>query len=332
MNDDRVTRRKNGDDEAERMLERLFSHAEPRPAPPEKDAEDVRRAVFAAWDAATSRRVFVRRAGFASAAAVVLAVGFWVGVGPGPGGALSPVARVELIEGAVAGADGDRLVVGGAIEAGTVVSAGAGRVALRLATGGSLRIGAQSRVVLRGADSAELLAGEIYFDSEGERSGADFVVNTGLGSVRDVGTQFLARLDAAAGRFDVGVRDGRVELTSGVGNGAAGVGERLIVTEDAPAIRREQIATYGGDWEWTERLARPFDTDGRTVEELLTWFASQTGRSVEFATPEAEQAARNSVIRGSIDVVAPLPKLEAALATTTLTYTLDGDRVVVDVR
>ena len=332
MNDERVPRRRNGEDEAERTLERLFSHAEPRPAPPEKDAEEVRRAVFAAWDAATNRRVFVRRAGFASAAAVLLAVGFWVGFGPGPGESLSPVARVERIDGSVVRAAGGRLVIGGAIGTGEVVSSGGGRVALRLATGGSLRIGTQSRVVLSGADSAELLAGELYFDSEGERAGSEFTVTTDLGSVRDVGTQFLARLDDAAGRFDVGVRDGRIELMSGAGNGAAGVGERLIVTEDAPAIRREQIATYGGDWEWTERLARPFDTDGRTAEELLTWFASQTGRSVVFASPEIEQLARDSVIRGSIDVVAPLPKLEAALATTTLTYTLDGDHVSIDVR
>jgi ferric-dicitrate binding protein FerR (iron transport regulator) len=331
VNDERVTGRKNGEHESERMLERLFSHAEPRFAPPEKDTEEVRRAVFAAWDAATGRRVFLRRAGFASAAAVVLAVGFWIRFDAGPGDMLSPVARVERLDGAVQGADGERLVIGGALEAGHTVRSGAGGVALRLATGGSLRIASESRLVLTGADSAELLAGQLYFDSEGERSG-EFVVTTELGSVRDVGTQFLARLDDVAGRFDVGVRDGRVELTSSVGNGAAGAGERLIVIENAPAIRREQIATYGGDWEWTERLARPFDTDGRTVEELLNWFASQTGRSVVFASPEAEQAARDAVIRGSINAVAPLPKLQAALATTTLTYTLDGERVIIAVR
>src|SRR5690606_34360404 len=137
MNDDRATGRRNGEDESERMLERLFSHAEPRLAPPEEDAEEVRRAVFAAWDAATSRRVFVRRAGFASAAAVLLAVGFWVGFGPRPGDTLPPVARVELIDGSVQGADGERLFIGDAIEAGEIVSSQAGGVALRLATGGS---------------------------------------------------------------------------------------------------------------------------------------------------------------------------------------------------
>lgn len=330
MNDNSATGRRNSEDESEQLLERLFSHAEPRLAPPEKDAEEVRRAVFEAWDAATSRRVFVRRAGFASAAAVLLAVGFWIGFGPRPGDTLTPVARVERVDGAVQ-AGGRRLWIGGAIEAGEIVSSEAGGVALRLANGGSLRIGTHSRVVLRGADSAELLAGALYFDSEGERSG-ELVVTTELGTVRDVGTQFLARFDGAAGRLEVGVRDGRVELTSEVGRGAAGAGERLVVIENAPAIRREPIATYGGDWEWTERLAPPFDTDGRTVAELLTWFASQTGRSIEFATPEAEQAARDALIRGSIDAVAPRAKLEAALATTTLTHTLAEERVIIAVR
>ena len=56
------------DAEAERALKQLFAHAKPRPLPPEADAEDVRRAVYAEWDAATGRRVFRRRAWLAAAA------------------------------------------------------------------------------------------------------------------------------------------------------------------------------------------------------------------------------------------------------------------------
>ncbi|HJR70835.1 MAG TPA: hypothetical protein VKA43_12390, partial [Gammaproteobacteria bacterium] len=65
------------DAEAERALKQLFSHARPRLLPPAADAEEIRRAVYAEWDAATGRRVRVRRAGFAAAASVVLALALW---------------------------------------------------------------------------------------------------------------------------------------------------------------------------------------------------------------------------------------------------------------
>jgi len=64
--------------EAEGVLTELFAHAKPRPQPPAADTEEIRRAVFAEWDAVTGRRVWRKRAGFAAAASVLLAVGLWV--------------------------------------------------------------------------------------------------------------------------------------------------------------------------------------------------------------------------------------------------------------
>jgi hypothetical protein len=331
MNDDSKARVPKRDDESEQMLERLFAHARPRPTPPENDAEEIRRAVYEAWDASTRKRLLTRRTGFAAAASVVLAFALWVGFGTDSSAPLASVATVERIDGLVVGADGEALVVGRPIAAGDVLTATTGQVALRLASGGSLRLDIQTRVALTDAAAAELLAGQIYFDSEDERSGAPFTVITRLGSVRDVGTQFLARLDAGVRRFDVGVREGRVELTSGGETGAARSGERLTVTADAAVISRDEIATFGAEWEWTERLAPPFDIDGRTVEEFLDWFAAQTGRTVVFADPTVAQRARDSVLRGSIDL-APLPKLQAVLATTTLGYTVEGERVLISLR
>jgi hypothetical protein len=329
MSNERQSQGSTPDAEAERVLQRLFAHAEPRPLPPEADAEEIRRAVYAEWDAATGRRVFRRRAGFAAAASVVLAFALWVGFAPSPSNAPT-LARVERVDGLVDGADGEPLVVGTALTAGGVVTTGTGQIALRLESGGSLRIGAQSRVVLTGADAAELLAGVLYFDSENARDGAAFNVATSLGNVRDVGTQFLARLDNVAGRFDVGVRSGRIELRSVGETGAAGVGERLVVMQDGASIRRDTIATFGGDWDWVERVAPPFETDGRTIGDFLAWFEEQTGRTVMFGSAAAERAAREK-IAGSIDLPL-LQELAAVLAIADLTYAFDGERVVIDSR
>jgi hypothetical protein len=107
-------------------------------------------------------------------------------------------------------------------------------------------------------------------------------------------------------------------------------GEKLTVPEGA-AARRQRLSPYGGEWEWVELLAPPFATDGRSVGEISSWVAEQTGRELAFATPAAERIAQTSVVRGSIDL-APLPKLAAVLATADLDYTLDGGTILIRAR
>jgi hypothetical protein len=314
--------------ESERMLRQLFAHARPRPAPPEADTEAIRSAVFAEWEAVTARRQWQRRTGFGVAATVLLAVGLWVGGGLVPSAPPVTVARVERIVGAVAAGGGP---VGSALTAGSTLSTGTGQIALRLARGGSLRIGPQSEVVLSGEHSAQLVAGVLYFDSEGRRADTEFTVATELGVVRDVGTQFIVRVDGEQSALDVGVRDGRIVLTRDGASGTAGVGERLVAAADVTAIRRETMATFGDEWSWAEQLAPPFEIDGRSVDDFLAWFAEQTGRSIVFATPEAERLARATILRGSIDLE-PVQKLSAVFALTDLRYELEDARVVIDVR
>lgn len=313
--------------ESERLLEQLFAHAKPRPPPPARDTEEIRRAVLDEWEAVTGRRTLRRRGAFAAAAAAaaIAAVALYVGGGAGPAVSVPLVARVEQVQGVVTAADGARLPAGSGLMAGAELATGEGQIRLRLASGGSLRIAPGSRVVLPSRDEAELLAGMLYFDSEEQRA-TEFAVTTDLGRIRDVGTQFLVRLDAD--RLDVGVRDGRVTVTREAASDAAGAGERLIATRTANDLRREQIATFGDDWEWTERLAPPFDIDGRTLGEFLAWFEAQTGRTVVFADAGAEGSLRAAVLRGSIDMP-PLAKLSAVLALNDLTYVLEGERVVI---
>jgi len=314
--------------ERERLLRQLFAHAEPRQQPPASDTAEIRSAVLAEWEAVTGRRVFVRRAAFAAAASVMLVAALTyfradpVATAPAP-----LVASVERVEGVVTTANGSRLGLGSGIIARTQIETGDSQLALSLASGGSLRIGPRSRVVLAGGDEAELLAGAVYFDSEQERA-SEFAVNTRLGRVRDVGTQFLVRLDAQ--QLDVGVRAGRVDLSNGGTSDTAGVGERLVASQGSSDLRRDTIPTFGPEWEWAERLAPPFDIDGRTLGEFLAWFEAQTGRTVEFGDAAAERK-REALLSGTIDMP-PLQKLSAVLSTVDLTYMLDGERVVIHSR
>ena len=315
---------------SERNLKELFAQAKPRPLPPAADTEDIRRAVMAEWDAVTGPRKWRQRTGFAAAASVLLAVAVWMGGGLWSSAPPPVVARVERAQGVINDAAGVRLAVASTVSVGDRLSTRTGQIALRLASGGSLRIGPRSEVVFTGVDTAELVSGALYFDSERRRGGAEFSVTTPFGAVRDVGTQFVMRLDGERG-LDVGVRDGRVVLTTQSASDTAESGQRLVAAQGATAIRSEPMATFGSDWEWAEALAPPFDIDGRTVSDFLAWFAQQTGRSVVFGSPDAERLARETKLSGSIDLE-PMQKLSAVLALTDLEYMVERERVVISTR
>ena len=326
-----MSNERDSDDRAERALEQLFARAEPRPLPPQSDTDDIRRAVYAEWHAATGRRQWRRRGGFAAAAAIVLAAAVWLGNGLLPSVPPVAVAHVERVQGVIDTEAGTRLAVNGALVAGDRLATRTGQVALRLASGGSVRLAPRSEIVLTSAATAELISGRLYFDSENRGDGAEFTVRTPLGTIRDVGTQFMVNLDGSRAALDVGVRDGRVALTTRNGSGTAAAGERLLAAQDGNSIRREAMPKVGADWDWALELAPPFDIDGRTVNEFLTWFARQTGRSVVFGSDTAERLARDTRLSGSIDL-APLQKLSAVMALTDLTYVLEAERVVISAR
>ena len=315
------------DNGSERTLRELFAHAAPRPAPPEADAEEIRRAVYAEWDAVTGRRVFWRRAGSAvAAAAVVGAVALFVlDTGKGP---LPMVATVERVQGNVE-VDGVPLRIGAALEQDARLATHSGRVSLRLVDGGSLRLAAQTELTLLAGTEAKLDAGKLYFDSNGSAATSKFAVRTGFGTLRDVGTQFIAELDST--RLDIGVRDGRVALLRGTENVAADAGERVTVPRGSGSVRRQPIDRFGADWAWAEQLAQPFEIDGRQLIDFLDWVARETGRTLVFADANVERAVRETVLSGSMELD-PLRKLAAVMALTDFDYTIDGGRIIVRAR
>jgi len=314
---------------SEHALRDLFARARPREAPPPADAAEIRAAVYAEWDHLTGRRIWVRRFAASAAAAVFVGAGAWLLLDrPLPSPPVM-VAQVERVQGRVElNVDGDPIALrsGDAVPEGATIATGRGLVALRLESGGSLRLAPQTRVSLEAASAVALNAGAVYFDSEDARTaGEPLTIATSFGTVRDVGTQFIAAVEAT--RLEVGVRDGSVTVARDGDEVAADAGEKVTV-RDGAAASREPLATFGDDWAWAERLAPPFDIDGRRLIEFLEWVAAQTGRTLQFSGPATEQVARETVLRGSIDLE-PLPKLEAVLTLTDLAYSIDGGRVLI---
>lgn len=296
--------------------------------------EEAYRAVLAAAESALQdklRRRRLWRFGWALAAAAALGV---VAVGlrqhilpPAAPPAVVSVASVDRLDGLVEGRDSEDarwaavnparpLTSGSLVRTGR--NSGAG---LLLQQQLSLRIAAESEVELTDPQRIRLLRGAIYVDAAPEGS-ARLVVATPLGSVRHVGTQFEVRNEPT--RLRVLVREGLVQLDRDSGPLQVSAGEGLVV-DVAGDVVRLAIEPHDPAWRWTQALAPMPEFDERPASDLLTWVARQTGRTLHYVTPQAEQRAATIILHGQFERMAPLQALEVTQATTDLVIELKED-------
>jgi hypothetical protein len=294
--------------------------------------DSVRAAVYAEWRAAVAQRKR-RQVWFAMAASLVIAaVASWVGrtYFTGSHEVVASVSRtlgtVQSRSGALgmwhtvaavepsAGSNGDAR----SIHAGETLTTGAdGRVALQLRDGVSLRLDHDTRVAFIDAGRVDVKSGAVYIDAGTTRTVADHLrVGTPAGIVQHVGTQYEARIVSAGTR--IRVREGRVDLLSEHGNAqTAAVGEQLLVSTSGE-IQRASIAPSDAEWSWAANAAPPFEINGRSVRDFLTWAGRELGREIVYATPESESEADRAVLSGSVAGLTPADALAAVLPTTQL--------------
>jgi hypothetical protein len=314
-----IRRTEHGEDEMS-----LLRLAGPRPAPSPAAAAAAREQVRAAWRAGVRRRR--ARTGLLAAAAVVAALAVAAlalraaRTGPGPASASRLVlASVDVVGAAeLEGASGwTRLAAGDPVRAGSRIRSGAAGVGLRAPGGRSLRMAADSRVLLEAAGRLTLEAGALYLDSgRAAASGSPFEVGTPWGSVRETGTQFEVRLDPEGLR--VRVREGRVAVRDETA--ASGVELRV----DARGVTRRAFPVHGPEWGWVLSLAPAFEMDGRSLHELASWASREAGWQLVYLDAESRRRSEGAVLRGSIRGARPDEAVLAVIPSTGLRHERKG--------
>jgi ferric-dicitrate binding protein FerR (iron transport regulator) len=318
----------------DRDLAALLEAAGPRVQPSSLAAEQVRAAVEAEWrDAVDNRRQRRRYATWAAAASLaVAAVGVWIArpwYAP-PGEVVATLTRVTGVVEANSGkgrwipvADGSAVTTGTRLRTGT-----GGRAAVALGGGLAIRLDTRTQVTLADAGHAALDEGGVYVDA-GASHGTEsprFDLETPAGIVRHLGTQYEARLVRDA--LSVGVREGRVSVDSRAGQVTAAAGERLVIADGR--VERERLEPNAMAWNWIGAVTPPFSIEGRSVESFLAWAGRETGRAIVYASPEAEERARNVTLRGTVEGLTPDEAVAAVLATTTLEPVMDPGHIRVE--
>jgi ferric-dicitrate binding protein FerR (iron transport regulator) len=305
------------------QLERSLRDAGPRAALPGEDLAAIRDAVRAEWQrrygSRRLSRIRMRRwwIPLAAAAAVAVAVGIvWRARSREP----ATVASVERA------ADGSSWKVGSALSAKSEIETDrTGRLALRMAGGGSARLDKGTRARLASATLIELTRGAVYVDTRG---GEHVAVRAPAGLVQPEGTQFEVRVAGDATRLKV--REGNVRFERGPERVHAAAGEELVLGEDGNFVRRP-IPSFGPDWEWVLATAPMPEIEGMKVRRFLDWIAREAGWRVEFANRDASALADSVDLHGSIAHLTPLDATGVVLSSAGLEYRVSDGALVVSV-
>jgi ferric-dicitrate binding protein FerR (iron transport regulator) len=325
-----------GDDH---RIEALLRATGKRPAVSPERTRRVHDAARAAWQGEVrrrrTRRRVVRALVLAAAIALpLLAVWQWrsptvpargetVGVARIVNAAWIEQGRFALLRSRSALAEGASVTVGT-----TVSTDGDGRVSLRAATGASLRLDHFTTLRILSGRTFYLERGAIYVSTElGAASGAPSLrIETSLGTLEDVGTQFLARLGADS--LSVQVREGTVRVSAGARTESAGAGQRISI-DGSGRIGRSEDPRTDADWAWVEFGVRMIDIDGLPLSEFLDWAARERGGRVRYADPAIAQRAPSIVLRGSVAGMSLDRAIESVTATSGLAHRWEGRELVI---
>ncbi len=311
-----------------------------RPAVAPDRAERVHAAVRAHWQAEVGRRVRRRTvwaAALAAAATVVVAFGLgaWRRAGGPP--SVATAGRVEIIvasawsEPASGGSSVPRAALrpGDDIEVGWEVGTDdEARLAVRLTTGHSVRLDGGTRVRVLSERVFALDRGAVYVDSRGPDGTAQepVEIRTRLGSIRDTGTQFEARLDGSSLR--VRVREGAVFVDRDEGRLEVSAGLELEVSADGRTSRSERTA-FGAEWSWIGEITPMMELEERSLREFLDWIVRERGLRLAFETDDLASSASGVVLSGSIQGMTLDQALESVLPTCRMRHRIDRDVLLV---
>jgi ferric-dicitrate binding protein FerR (iron transport regulator) len=228
----------------------------------------------------------------------------------------------------ITGATDDLQFVGAPVFSGTTLETGGdGGISVALQNAESLRLDANSELVINANDEFALVEGRVYVDT-GDFMYRDkgVVIDTRFGAVSDVGTQFS--VNVSADLLDVGVREGRVDVQSSGQELVAVAGERLLL-EEGKAAHIGSLQPHDAYWDWVADLAPAYDLENRSLLDFLRWAARETGRELEFEDNELRMAAMRTDLHGSVADFTPVEAVRAVMSTTTFRYRIETNKIVI---
>jgi hypothetical protein len=315
---------------------------------PDDELPPIKAEAHAAWRRQVRRTAMRRRAAYtalAIAATVIVAVTATLLRSRAlPPESTVVAATLETVVGHATVGDRDPAATVTDVMSGTTITTGdAGRTALRLAAGHSVRIDVASTVRIVSGGSLQLERGAVYVDTGAATGdGSAIEIETPFGRVTDLGTRFEVRLirgdesgDGSGGDagavptgLRVAVREGRVKLATEFGDHEAAAGSELSFYAGG-RLDRATTLPYGSSWRWVESVRPPVEVEGVRLTAFLDWAARESGRRWRFTGGDGHDY-QDVVLSGSIDGMTVEEALSTMLLSAGLRHRVEGDELLID--
>ena len=318
------------------LLEEIFEHATLRPRPAAEARDRAFATLHAEWRQLTGRRR-VRRNNIRWGLAAGVAVAAIIGFGRFQSDELPTkpsVAQVARLTGSDVQSNGMGISSndsGATLKAGDTLMTGAeSRVALTWLAGGSLRLDENTTLAFVSTDTVRMIKGSAYFDSrpfdEMATRPVHISIQTALGTVTHIGTQFLTKVMEDG--LTVSVREGEIRFHGADTSLSVYADEELTVSSDGSRTTRP-IEPYDETWQWAAEIAPERLLDGRTIDEFLSWVGRETGRRVSYDSRQARHVATTIELVG-IGTLEPLRGLSTiSYIAPNLRYDVVDEQIVV---
>lgn len=307
--------------------ELLILAGEPAPVP-EEAAQRIKGVVKQHWQQQVSQRRRRRFVVLAVAASAVLAAGLgrWM-IQPTVIQAGQFVASVERTSGTaqlLRNGQWQSLTSGVELLAGDEVTTGQARLSLGWESGHDVRLNLGTRIRVVEDHQLTLETGQVYVQGPGLTG--PLTVNTAVGPVRDIGTQFM--VTANAGEVDIKVREGEISLVRASGEVASvtqGFGLTLALADDDPEAEPVPLREASEEWDWAFEVAPVYDINGRTVDDFVRWLAREKNWQVTYTTRAARRLATSQRLKGRLPADStPQQWLQDVLKDRNLKFSLRG--------
>jgi len=200
-----------------------------------------------------------------------------------------------------------------------------GRVALRLQDNLLLRVNLDSELIFSSPDEIELVAGTIYIDTGDSGAGRSLRVQTELGQIEHLGTQYEVRLADSALR--VRVREGSIAYNGASTTQIGEAGEQIDIDSDGLAAHSD-VAPNDPDWQWVSALATLPQADEYRISDVLAWVARELGLQLDFASFVVEQRVANQTLVG-LEGLNPNETLDVVQRTADIVAEISGETLLV---
>ena len=193
------------------------------------------------------------------------------------------------------------------------------RILVELINGNIFKLDENSLIKVANMEELELLKGQIYVESNEHNNNNKLLINTKLGSINHIGTQYNVKLEAES--INISVRKGAVLIHNDDLDKEINKGFEISINENGEH-QKSSIDAFDSKWQWTQVITQEYDIQDKTISQYLKWISNETGYPIVWDSNKSKNLSSTIKLSGSIKGLTPIESLQVILPTTTFNYNI----------